>query len=112
MFVGLLLLAFCTPVEGAQNDSLALDSAQIAMIDSLERMFTLEEVVVTAEERTDRSSASIINKEAMQHIQPSSFTDILQTLPGGTTKDPNLTSANTIRLREATNGASGSEYDA
>lgn len=112
VFVGLLQLAFCTPVEGAQNDSLELDSAQIAMIDSLERMFTLEEVVVTAEERTDRSSASIINKEAMQHIQPSSFTDILQTLPGGTTKDPNLTSANTIRLREATNGASGSEYDA
>ena len=75
-------------------------------------MFTLQEVVVTAEERTDRSSASIINKEAMQHIQPSSFTDILQTLPGGTTKDPNLTSTNTIRLREATNGSASSEYDA
>ena len=93
-------------------DSLALDSAQQALLDSLERMFTLEEVVVTAEERTDRSSASIIQKEAMQHIQPSSFTDLLQTLPGGTTKDPNLTSTNTIRLREATNGSTSSEYDA
>lgn len=93
-------------------DSLRLDSAQQALLDSLERMFTIQEVVVTAEERTDKSSASIINKEAMQHIQPSSFTDILQTLPGGTTKDPNLTNVNTIHLREASNGSSSSEYDA
>ena len=96
----------------AQPDSLALDSVQQAMLDSIERMFTLQEVVVTAEEVTGRSSASVINKEAMQHIQPSSFTDILQTLPGGTTKDPNLTSANTIRLREASNGSTSSDYDA
>lgn len=48
----------------------------------------------------------------MQHLQPSSFTDILQTLPGGTTKDPDLTHSNTIRLREATNGAASGEYDA
>ena len=93
-------------------DSLALDSAQQALLDSLERMFTIQEVVVTAEEKIERSSASVINKEAMQHIQPSSFTDILQTLPGGQTKDPNLTSTNTIRLREATNGSTSSEYDA
>lgn len=82
------------------------------MLDSLERMFTLQEVVVTAEEKSEKSSASVINKEAMKHIQPSSFTDILQTLPGGTTKDPNLTSTNTIRLREASNGSTSSEYDA
>lgn len=96
----------------AQPDSLRLDSAQQALLDSLERMFTIQEVVVTAEEKIERSSASVINKEAMQHIQPSSFTDILQTLPGGTTKDPNLTSTNTIRLREATNGSTSGEYDA
>ena len=96
----------------ARPDSLRLDSAQQALLDSLERMFTIQEVVVTAEEKIERSSASVINKEAMQHIQPSSFTDILQTLPGGTTKDPNLTNANTIRLREATNGSTSGEYDA
>ena len=96
----------------ARPDSLRLDSAQQALLDSLERMFTIQEVVVTAEEKIERSSASVINKEAMQHIQPSSFTDILQTLPGGTTKDPNLTSTNTIRLREATNGSTSGEYDA
>lgn len=95
-----------------RTDSLQLDSVQQAILDSIERMFTLQEVVVTAQEVTGRSSSSVISKEAMQHIQPSSFTDILQTLPGGTTKDPNLTNANTIRLREAANGAGSSEYDA
>ena len=101
-----------TSLAQVRPDSLRLDSAQQALLDSLDRMFTLQEVVVTAEEKIERSSASVINKEAMQHIQPSSFTDILQTLPGGTTKDPNLTSTNTIRLREATNGSTSSEYDA
>ena len=106
------IFAMTSLAQTTRPDSLRLDSAQQALLDSLERMFTIQEVVVTAEEKIERSSASIINKEAMQHIQPSSFTDILQTLPGGTTKDPNLTSTNTIRLREATNGAASSEYDA
>ena len=99
-------------LQASGVDSLALDSAQLALLDSLTRSFTLQEVVVTAEESTGKSSASVINKEAMQHLQPSSFTDILQTLPGGTTKDPDLTHSNTIRLREATNGAASEDYDA
>ena len=110
LFIGLIVLQMS--VMASSPDSLRLDSAQQAFLDSIERMFTIEEVVVTAEESTGRSSASVINKEAMQHIQPSSFTDILQTLPGGTTKDPNLTTTNTIRLREATNGSASTEYDA
>ena len=108
----LCVVMSCVFARAARPDSLALDSAQQALVDSLDRMFTLQEVVVTAEERSERSSASVIQKEAMQHIQPSSFTDILQTLPGGTTKDPDLTHTNTIRLREATNGSSSSDYDA
>ena len=112
-WIGVLYgLTVSVALFAVQPDSLRLDSAQQALLDSLDRMFTLQEVVVTAEEMTGRSSASVINKEAMQHLQPSSFTDILQTLPGGTTKDPNLTSTNTIRLREATNGSTSSEYDA
>ena len=111
MFV-VLVCATVGRAQTTQPDSLVMDSAQQALLDSLDRMFTLQEVVVTAQEQTSRSSASVIGKEAMQHIQPSSFTDILQTLPGGTTKDPNLTSTNTIRLREASNGSSDSNYDA
>ena len=108
--VGIVLVCFPVGMMASQPERpYVLNSAQQALLDSIERMFTLEEVVVTAEEVTDKSSASIINKEAMQHIQPSSFTDILQTLPGGTTKDPNLTSTNTIRLREASNGSTSDE---
>lgn len=108
----ILLVNIPVLLQASGVDSLALDSAQLALLDSLSRSFTLQEVVVTAEESTGKSSASVINKEAMQHLQPSSFTDILQTLPGATTKDPDLTHANTIRLREASNGASSGDYDA
>ena len=114
-FIFLIFAYVCAIGVRAQNvrpDSLVLDSAQQALVDSLDRMFTLQEIVVTAEEHTDKTSASVLQKEAMQHIQPSSFTDILQTLPGGTTKDPDLTHTNTIRLREASNGSSDSNYDA
>lgn len=103
---------FCMPLSALQRDTVAIDSVQQALLDSIDRLFTIQEVVVTAEEQTTKSSASVINKEAMTHLQPSSFTDILQTLPGASTKDPNLTNANTIRLREATNGSGSSEYDA
>jgi len=108
--VCILYSVLCTPLWAAQPDSLRLDSAQQALLDSLERMFTIQEVVVTAEERTDRSSASIINKEAMQHIQPSSFTDLTNMLPGASIKDPKLTNSNTIHLREAGDGTSDDNY--
>ncbi len=62
---------------------------------------TLDEVVVTAQESRKLSSTSVIQKHAMEHLQPSSFTDILELLPGGRSKDPNLTSPNNIKLREA-----------
>lgn len=91
-------------------DSLALDSAQQALLDSIDRMFTLQEVVITAEEVTDRSSASVINKEAMQHLQPSSFTDLTNLLPGASIKDPKLTNSNTIHLREAGDGSNDDNY--
>ena len=84
-FIFLIIAYVCAIGVRAQNvrpDSLVPDSAQQALVDSLDRMFTLQEIVVTAEEHTDKTSASVLQKEAMQHIQPSSFTDILQTRPG------------------------------
>ena len=103
IFVPVVLLA-------ARPDSLVLDSAQQALLDSLDRMFTIQEVVVTAEESTGRSSASVINKEAMEHLQPSSFTDLTNLLPGATIKDPKLTNSNTIHLREAGDGTGDDNY--
>lgn len=60
----------------------------------------LHEVVVTATEARGPVTASIIDRSAMSHLQPTSFTDLLELLPGGISKDPNMGAANTINLRE------------
>ena len=62
---------------------------------------SLKEVVVTASESKGISSSSIINREAMEHIQPTSFADIVALLPGEGAKAPEMNKANLIQLREA-----------
>lgn len=62
---------------------------------------SLDEVVVTASESKGLTSASKIDRTAMAHLQPSSFTDLLELLPGGKSVDPDMGSANLIRIREA-----------
>lgn len=61
----------------------------------------LGEVVVTACESRSATSASIIDTTAMKHLQPSSFTDLLELLPGHVSHDPEMGSVNTIALRQA-----------
>ena len=60
----------------------------------------LGEVVVTAQESRGITSSSRIEKHAMEHLQPSSFADLLELLPGGRSSDPSLNSPNSIHLRE------------
>ena len=72
---------------------------------------TLREVVVSAHETEGVTSSSRIDRDAMKHLQPTSFADILELLPGNMSKDPDMGSASTITLREtgnlnATGGAS------
>ena len=62
----------------------------------------LAEVVVTAQESRGLAASSTIGKQAMEHLQPSSFSDLLELLPGGRSSDPSLNAPNSIRLREAT----------
>jgi len=69
----------------------------------------LHDVVVTATESKGLTSSSKIEKHAMEHLQPSSFADVLELLPGGMAKDPVLGVPNTITLREA--GISSSQYN-
>jgi hypothetical protein len=67
----------------------------------LESQFKLlNDVYVTARESRSMTSASVIDRSAMQLLQPSSFTDLLELLPGGRSRDPNLTSMNKMSLRE------------
>jgi hypothetical protein len=63
----------------------------------------LPEVVVTATESRGIASASRIDREAMSHLQPTSFTDLLELLPGNISRDPDMGAANTIQLRETGN---------
>lgn len=63
----------------------------------------LHEVVITAKETQGLSTSSLINRDAMEHLQPTSFTDLLELLPGNMSKNPDMGGANTIALRETGN---------
>ena len=71
-------------------------------------MRNVGEVVVMAQESRGLATASKIEKHAMEHLQPSSFSDLLELLPGGRAQTPSLTTPNTINLREA--ASSGGNY--
>lgn len=60
----------------------------------------LEEVVVTAREGGGMNSSSHIAKQTLEHIQPSSLTDVMQLLPGSITSNPSLTTVNSISIRD------------
>lgn len=60
----------------------------------------LNEVVVTAKQGQGPVTSSVIGRDAMQHLQPNSIADLMELLPGGYSKDPDMGSANTITLRE------------
>ncbi len=62
---------------------------------------SLNEVVVTASENRGLTSASRIDKDAINHIQPSSIADVLELLPGGVSHDPSFSAPQTVNLRAA-----------
>lgn len=68
----------------------------------------LSEVVVTAQENHGLTSSSRIGEDAISHIQPSSFADVLELLPGGRATDPVLGSPQIINLRAA--GSLSADY--
>lgn len=69
----------------------------------------LNEVVVTATENHGVTSSTRIGVDAIAHIQPSSFADILELMPGGMAKDPSLSGPQLINLRSA-NALTDSDY--
>lgn len=65
-----------------------------------EANFRLEEIVVSAQKsQAGSSTASNINRQAMDHLQASTISDVMQLLPGVSISNPSLNSANTITLR-------------
>ncbi len=69
--------------------------------------FKLEEVVVVAKEsKAGQATASNISRQAMDHVQATSLTDLLQLLPGGQVANPSLSTAKTFNIRNIGTGAS------
>ena len=77
-----------------------IDPKEEARLDSIAMAAELHEVVVTAKESKGAVTASRIDRSAMEFLQPTSLSDLMQLLPGGQQKDPDLSTANTIGLRE------------
>lgn len=65
-----------------------------------EKKQQLREVVVTASESKKISSTSYIGRDAMQQLQPTSISDLMELLPGGISQTPTLTQVNSPALRE------------
>lgn len=61
--------------------------------------YALSEIVVQSKELDN--SVSRIEKAAMEHIQPSSFADLMQLLPGHSTKEIDMSESNFISMRQA-----------
>ena len=65
------------------------------------RTLALSEVVVWATEGTRSPSSSVIGKEALVHVQPSSIADVMQLLPGHLIEDVKMEKATFITMRQA-----------
>jgi hypothetical protein len=61
----------------------------------------LKEVNIMAREKKQSATTSSIKLAAIEHLQPSSLTDILQLLPGGLLSDSKLNVANQVSMRQA-----------
>lgn len=70
----------------------------------------LEEVVIFSKEGKGLTTKSVIDRQAMQHLQPSSFSDLMELIPGGLSKAPVLNSTNRVFLRENPNDLVANEY--
>lgn len=97
-YVGYKTAVMTLSLQRSQNVDVQLKSAA-----------QLGEVVVTARESRGPVTSSVIGRDAMRHLQPNSIADLMELLPGGYSKDPNMGEANTLSLRETgTMGAYGS----
>lgn len=59
----------------------------------------LQNVVVTAKQ-VQMGSKSVIDQDAIRHIQPKSIGDLLQLVPGNLTENPNLNNLSQAHIRE------------
>lgn len=70
--------------------------------------FRLSTVVVTAtNNKAGQSTASLISRNAIDHLQATNLSDIASLIPGGLTSNPDLTNAKQIKIRDVSADNSG-----
>jgi len=82
------------------NQSIYLNSDLEKDINLSINDINLREVVVIAKESKSSNTSSLIKREAISHLQASSFSELMELLPGNISKDPNLGEVNIISMRQ------------
>ena len=76
-----------------------------------ENTLALDEVVVTAERDSDAMNTSMrFGRNALRHLQMSDVSDVAALLPGGKTVNPDLTSENSISVRDGGSSAGNPSF--
>lgn len=96
-------------MEGISREiELAPGKETVMNFEMRETNFRLETVTVTAKQnRSGNSTASDISRQAMDHMQTSSLTDLMAFLPGAALANSDLTSHNKFNIRTAFDGTGG-----
>lgn len=89
----------------AQTLSVQMRADTSVVVVLAEAAHTVAEVLVTASEVQGITSASRIDRTAMNHLQPTSFSELLELLPGGKSTDPVSNKASLVKMREAGGGS-------
>lgn len=103
---------------GYQTKEVHLDSlrSNLSIGVSLSQLsLKLDEVTVTASRGQDLSTSSLINNEAIQYLQATDLSDLMQLLPGAVTKNPSLNDVSLLNIRgtnknDATNALGTAVY--
>jgi len=84
---------------------------QDLLIKMQESSLALKEVVVTAQKPKEGVGTShTLGRDALNHLQLSSMTDMAALLPGGKTSNPDLTSSEAFSLRAGGSGAANAAF--
>ena len=76
-----------------------------------ESSLALKEVVVTAQKPKEGiGTTHMLGRDALNHLQLSSMTDMAALLPGGKTSNPDLTSSSTFSLRSGGSSAANAAF--
>jgi outer membrane receptor protein involved in Fe transport len=86
-------------VEHEQDITFPVSEEKVTLLID-EATLAIDDVVVTAKEGRRIASGSVIEQSAIQHVQPTDLSDVLQLLPGQTVLNPDLSKPKQLTVRE------------